>query len=75
MSNAPGIQSDIQCPFFRSLGAMSISCESPVSGAKCSVVTFNTIAKRTSHVLWHCNEPDGAGCPMYAAVMAKYKDK
>ena len=75
MSNGRGIAADIKCPFFRSLGTSRpepvklIVCASPVSGAASVSLRFESLSRRYSYVLWHCNEIDGAGCPLYRVIM------
>lgn len=75
MANAPGLESGIRCPFFRDTKSMSIVCEAPIAGATSVTITFPSISRRASHILWRCNEPDGGGCPVYQAIMRKYTEK
>ena len=75
MGNKVGIQSQVQCPFFRALRYRSIVCESIVRSGESCCTYFTTESRRASHVIWHCNEIDGAGCPVYDAVMRKYEEK
>ena len=68
------LESYVQCPFFMTLRAGSIVCESPLEHAKNTVTSFGSQERRMLHLLRHCNEIDGGGCPLYRAVMAKYED-
>lgn len=70
-----GVQTEIRCPFFRAIGDRSIICESPVPTARSTSTLFKTQARKMAHILWCCNELDGGGCPIYAAVMEKYSEK
>lgn len=75
MSCDRGITADIQCPFFRSLGTSRpepvklIVCASPVKGAASVSLRFESLSRRYSYILWHCKAVDGAGCPLYRAIM------
>lgn len=74
MANKPGIGSDVKCPFFiTGHKDRSIICESPVESAERVRLFFYSDSRRASHLLWHCNEIDGGGCPIYAANKAKYE--
>lgn len=74
MSGRQGIIAEVQCPFFRALRSRTIVCESLIKGAETSCTFFATESKKAAHLIWHCNEKDGAGCPVYAALMGKYRE-
>lgn len=75
MSNKPGIGSAVQCPFYKGLRSRSIICEAVIGSAESTSTFFKTESRRAAHILWHCNERDGAGCPVYAALMEKYDSR
>lgn len=75
MSNKPGLGSDIKCPFFAGFIERRILCESPVDGADQLSLHFSTLSKRYSHILWYCNQIDGAGCPVHEMLKKKYEEQ
>ena len=82
MNRTPGLQTEIQCPFFIAFGggvaakdSRSIICESPVVDAKSTSVYFQSRHRMKSHATWYCSCIDGGGCPIYRANMRKYEDK
>ena len=72
MPKSSGIIAEIQCPFYVAIIARKIVCESIVPGAESVNTKFTINARAMSHVIWHCREKDGAGCPVYEALMRKY---
>lgn len=65
---------NIKCPFYHKHTSWTISCEGLMTEASSSTTYFVSEAAKRLYMDLHCNTVDGAGCPLYRAIMQKYDE-
>ncbi|MBE6714824.1 MAG: hypothetical protein E7575_06025 [Ruminococcaceae bacterium] len=58
------------CPFYRSEGRYTITCEGVIGDA--TVSRFNSLEAKTRHEIDFCMERTCRGCGVYGAIMSNY---